>query len=152
MGTWSREEIEAAFSSYVAAADYGARTGDWSAFAQHFTEDCFYKEHLIGEMNGREEVQAFYTRSMVEEYPGNCIVDFPIEWHIVDDERGWVVFQAWSVMADPGDGSVHRAYNFSLVKYAGNNQFSYQEDIYNPMTFGTMIGDWETAKLAAERD
>jgi len=116
MGQWSRDELERAFASYLDAADEGARTGDWSRFAEHFTPDCFYKEHLIGEMNGREEVKAFYTRSMVEEYPGNCIVDFPVEWHIIDEERGWVVFQAWSVMADPGDGSVHRAYNSSPTR------------------------------------
>jgi len=139
-------ELEAAFASYRAAADHGAETGDWTSFAEHFTEDCFYLEHLMGEMHGRDEVLAFYNRSMVEQYPGNCIETFPIEWWIIDAERGWIVFKAWSVMEDPGDGSDHRTYNISIVHYAGDGKFSYQEDIYNPMRFGEMIGGWEARR------
>ena len=146
MGTWTRAELEETFASYLAAAAHGGATGDWERFGAHFTEDCVYLEHLVGEMHGRDAVLAFYRRSMVDDYPGNCIVEFPVEWHVVDEERGWILFQAWSVMADPGDGSVHRAYNFSLVKYAGDGRFHYQEDIYNPMTFAAMIGEWEAVR------
>jgi hypothetical protein len=97
-------------------------------------------------MNGRKEVFDFYTRSMVNNYPGNCIAEFPIEWWVIDEEKGWVIFQAWSVMEDPGDGSIHREYNISILHYAGEGLFSYQEDIYNPMEFGTMIGGWEARR------
>lgn len=146
MTKWSKSELEAAFASYRTAADVGAESDDWSRFADHFTEDCVYLEHLIGTMRGREEVLAFYTKSMVEEYPGNCIAEFPIEWWVIDEDRGWVIFQAWSVMGDPGDGSVHRQYNISILHYAGDGKFSYQEDIYNPMEFGEMIGVWEARR------
>lgn len=148
--SWDRSELEAAFASYRAAADRGAETDDWSEFAAHFTEDCHYLEHLLGEMHGRDEVLAFYTRSMVEQYPGNCIGSFPIDWWIIDAERGWIVFRAWSVMSDPGDGSDHRTYNISILHYAGDNRFSYQEDIYNPMRFGEMIAGWEAVRAVNE--
>lgn len=141
--SFDRAELESAFASYRAAADHGADTDDWTAFAGHFTEDCTYLEHLMGEMHGRDEVLAFYNRSMVEQYPGNCIDSFPIGWWIIDDERGWIVFQAWTVMSDPGDGSDHRTYNISILHYAGDGKFSYQEDIYNPMRFAEVIGEWE---------
>lgn len=146
MSTWTTAELESAFEQYRAAADLGAETDDWTAFSERFTEDCFYLEHLIGEMHGRGEVLEFYTRSMVREYPGNCIAEFPIEWWIIDESKGWVVFQAWTVMEDPGDGSDHRAYNISILHYAGDGLFSYQEDIYNPMKFGEMIGAWEARR------
>ena len=45
-------------------------------------------------------------------------------------------------MVDPGDGSLHQEYNFTLLKYAGNGKFSYEEDIYNPAGFGKMVKGW----------
>ena len=78
---------------------------------------------------------------------------FPVEWHIVDEERGWVVFCVWNEMADPGDGSLHREYNFSLLKYAGDGKWSYEEDVYNPARFQKMIKGWNELRrrLGAER-
>jgi hypothetical protein len=52
-------------------------------------------------------------------------------------------------MDDPGDGSDHREYNWTLLHYAGNGQFSYEEDMYNPVEFGAMIKGWLAAKKAA---
>jgi hypothetical protein len=49
-------------------------------------------------------------------------------------------------MADPGDGSVHQAYNFTLLKYAGDGLWSYEEDIYNPSHFMEMIAGWQKVK------
>ena len=75
--------------------------------------------------------------------------EFPIEWYIIDEERGWVVCHVWNRMEDPGDGSIHQEYNFTLLKYAGDNRWSYEEDIYNPMRFGAMVAEWEAARKAA---
>ena len=36
-------------------------------------------------------------------------------------------------MKDPGDGSVHESPNLSVLKYAGDGLWSYEEDAYNPM-------------------
>jgi hypothetical protein len=71
---------------------------------------------------------------------------FPIEWYIIDEERGWIVAQVWNRMVDPGDGSLHQQYNFTLLKYAGNGKFSFEEDIYNPAHFQTMIKGWNERK------
>jgi hypothetical protein len=78
--------------------------------------------------------------------PGRDMPEFPIEWYVIDEERGWVVCQVWNRMRDPGDGSVHQEYNFTLLKYAGDGKWSYEEDIYNPMRFGAMVAGWEAAK------
>jgi hypothetical protein len=53
-------------------------------------------------------------------------------------------------MADPGDGSVHQAYNFSLMKYAGDGLWSYEEDIYNPSHFVEMLNGWQARKADIE--
>lgn len=153
MGRWSREELEDAFDRYQQAALHSAQSGDWSSWADCFTEDCFYKEHMYGEMAGRAAVLEWITRVMTQEDPGRSMHAFPIEWSIIDTDRGWIVCQVWNRMDDIGDGKVHQEYNFTLLKYAGNGKFSYEEDIYNPMAFGKMLAGWERGKKkVAERD
>jgi SnoaL-like domain len=145
MGTWPRSELEQAFAHYQATARVSAETGDWNPWADLFTEDAEYIEHLYGTMQGREEIRAWISKTM-SSYPGNAMVAFPVEWSTVDTGRGWVVCQIWNRMADPGDGSVHQAYNFTLLKYAGDGLWSSEEDIYNPAHFVTMITAWEERK------
>ena len=55
-------------------------------------------------------------------------------------------------MADPGDGSLHQEYNFTLLKYAGHGLWSYEEDVYNPARIGEMVKNYRRPKkaLAAE--
>jgi hypothetical protein len=45
-------------------------------------------------------------------------------------------------MQDPGDGSVHEATNITILTYAGDNQFSKEEDVYNPARFAVAISGW----------
>jgi hypothetical protein len=45
-------------------------------------------------------------------------------------------------MEDPGDGSIHEEKNYARLKYAGNKQFSYEEDIYNPQRHLAMMRRW----------
>ena len=52
-------------------------------------------------------------------------------------------------MADPGDGSVHQAYNLTVLHYAGDGRWSYEEDVYNPTHFVSMIEGWQRRR--AER-
>lgn len=147
MGDWTRTELEQAFAGYQQAAAEAASTGDWNVWADLFTEDAEYVEHLYGTMHGREAIRAWITETM-SSYPGNAMVDFPVGWSILDEDRGWFVCQVWNRMADPGDGSVHQAYNVTLLKYAGGGRWSYEEDIYNPAHFGAMLKAWEDRKKA----
>jgi hypothetical protein len=148
MGTWTRGELSAAFEEYQRRAAEAGRTGEWGPWADLFTEDATYIEHHYGTFSGREEILRWITATMAE-YPGNAMPEFPIEWSVIDEERGWVVCQVWNRMEDPGDGSIHQEYNITILKYAGDGRWSYEEDVYNPMRFGTMVAGWERAKQDA---
>ena len=149
MGRWSRAELEEAFDRYQRTALEAGVSGDWNAWADQFTEDATYVEHLYGTMGGREAIRHWITKTMSRE-PVTEMNYFPIEWSVIDEERGWVVCQVWNRMSDPGDGSLHQAYNFTLLKYAGGGKWSYEEDVYNPKHFQDMIAGWlETRKKIA---
>jgi hypothetical protein len=148
MGRWSRQEIEDAFEVYQQAALKGGTTGDWNDWADRFTEDATYVEHLYGTFGGREAIRKWICSTMAE-YPNREMKYFPMEWYIIDEDRGWVSCMVWNRMVDPGDGSLHQAYNFTLLKYAGNGLWSYEEDVYNPAPFQEMIKGWFEAKKKA---
>jgi hypothetical protein len=149
MGKYSRDEIEAAFEQYQKTALEAGTSGDWNRWADQFTEDATYIEHLFGTMGGREAIRNWITKTMSTS-PNDEMKYFPVEWYMIDEERGWVVCQVWNRMVDPGDGSLHQAYNFTLLKYAGNGKWSYEEDIYNPAHFGEMVQGWMERKKQLE--
>jgi hypothetical protein len=141
--------LEDAFAEYRRTALHAGTTGDWDAWADLFTEDATYVEHLFGSFGGREAIRRWITTTMAQA-PNQDMKFFPVEWYVIDDEKGWVVAQIWNRMVDPGDGSLHQAYNFTLLKYAGNLQWSYEEDIYNPAQFRDMIRGWMEKKKSLE--
>ena len=149
MGKWSRQELEQAFEAYQAAALRAGTSGDWRPWADLFTEDATYIEHLYGTMGGREAIYKWIQGTMGK---FRDMRYFPIEWYVIDEERGWVVCQVWNRMIDPGDGSLHQAYNFTLLKYAGDQRWSYEEDIYNPAHFKDMVVGWLERQSALSGD
>ena len=148
MGTFSREEIEAAFTTFQERAAAAGASGDWTEWVDCFTEDAKYYEHHYGRMEGRPAILEWITTTMAE--PINAdMSSFPIDWYMIDEDRGWIMCQVANVMDDPGDGSDHREVNWTLLHYAGDGRFSYEEDLYNPVEFGEMIKGWLKAKQAA---
>lgn len=145
MGKYSREELEEAFANYQATALKAGTSGDWNPWADMFTEDATYKEHLFGTFGGREAIRNWICSTMAK-YPNNQMKYYPIEWYVIDEERGWVVCMVWNRMTDPGDGSIHQEHNFTLLKYAGNGKWSYEEDVYNPAPFQKMVKGWMQKK------
>jgi hypothetical protein len=142
-----RAELEAAFEHYQATVRRAYAEGDWTLFAGLFTEDAGYLEHAYGRFAGRAAIEAWAVRTMTT-FPGNAMVDFPVGWAVLDEARGWIVCEIENVMPDPGDGSVHQSPNLTILHYAGDNVFSYEEDVYNPMRFLTMVAGW--ARIAEQ--
>ena len=150
MGKYAREEIEEAFEHYQATALKAGTSGDWNPWADLFTEDATYVEHLFGTFGGREAIRNWICSTMAA-YPNSEMKYFPIGWYVIDEERGWVVCMVWNRMTDPGDGSLHQAFNFTQLKYAGKGLWSYEEDVYNPAEFREMVGEWLTKKQDLEK-
>ena len=145
MGKWSREEIEEAFENYQKVALEAFTSGNYGLWADLFTEDCTYVEHHWGRFGGREAVKKWIT--MLQSTPPLPEMKyFPIEWYVIDEDKGWVVCAIWNRMSDPGDGSIHQEQNWSLIKYAGNGKWKYEEDIYNPLRFMEMLERWQQAR------
>jgi len=145
MGQYSRQEIEDAFRHFQEAAERSAKSGEWREWSECFTDDATYYEHHYGRMEGREAIYQWIQKTMNEPVIDH-MRNFPIDWYVIDEERGWVLCSVWNEMDDPGDGSLHREYNWTMLHYGGDGKFSYEEDMYNPVEFGNMIKGWLQAK------
>jgi SnoaL-like domain len=137
-GQWSREEIDEAFERHKQVVVEIGSSWDWSRFADQFTEDATYVEHTYGTMHGREQIRDWIVSTM-NAFPGSEMPFYPTSWHSIDVDRGWVFCEFQNQMRDPGDGSIHQAANLSVMKYAGDDLWSYEEDAYNPMNFLPMV-------------
>src|SRR4029450_6279153 len=142
MGRFTRGELEDAFAAYQEKGAAAGATGDWAAWAEQFTEDATYVEHHYGTMQGREEIRAWISRVMGT-FPGNRMPTFPIDWYVVDEERGWIVCQVENRMEDPGDGSIHQGANITILPYAGDGLGPAEGDVYNPAHFAAMVAGWQ---------
>ncbi|GAA3216969.1 hypothetical protein [Actinocorallia longicatena] len=140
-GRFTRQELEEAFAGYQRTSLAAGGSGNWDLFADQFTLDATYVEHGYGTFGGREAIRRWITTTMAT-FPGSAMPHFPIGWYVVDEDKGWIVCQVFNRMADPGDGSVHQADNITLLKYAGDGLWSYEEDAYNPASFLTMLTAW----------
>jgi hypothetical protein len=138
MGQWSRQEIESAFARHEEIVREIGHSWEWSRFADEFTDDARYVEHAMGNFDGREQIRDWITSTM-NTFPGSEMPWFPTTWHAIDDEKGWVFCEVRNQMKDPGDGSVHESANITVLKYAGDGLWSYEEDAYNPMNFMVML-------------
>src|SRR4051812_7383504 len=142
-------ELEDAFEHYQATVRRARAECDWTLFAGLFTEDADYLEHSYGRFSGRAEIEAWAVRTMTS-FPGNVMIEFPINWSVLDEARWWIVCEVGNVMPDPGDGSRHEAGNVTILHYAGDGLFRYEEDVYNPLRFLEMTRGW--ARIADAHD
>jgi hypothetical protein len=149
MSRWSREEIETAFDKYQAAAHKGGQTGDWRSWANCFTEDATYFEHHFGRFWGRERIFNWITDTM-KQFPNNEMTAFPITWYSIDVDKGWIFCEVMNRMQDLGDGKIYQEPNITILHYAGNGLFSYEEDAYNPANMGVMVKAYLDAKAAQQ--
>ena len=133
--------LQSGFERYVAAVEEIAASGDWARFADLFTEDATYCEHVYGDFDGREEIRPWIVKTMTT-FPGSEMVGFPPEWFVFDPPTNRVIANIRNIMRDPGDDSVHEASNITILTYDDEGNLLREEDIYNPQKFADMVRDW----------
>ena len=146
-GPFTADEITAAYAAFQQQVEQFRTTGDWSGYADLFTEDAVYIEHASGTFRGRDEIRAWVVRTMTA-YPGRVMTGFPLSWQIVDAPSARLVCEVRNPMPDPGDGTMLEEPNITIMTYAGDGLFSGEEDVYNPLRFHQMALRW--ARIARE--
>jgi hypothetical protein len=115
-------ELREAYVLFSRVSDECAASADYNAFADLFTSDCAYIEHVFGEMLGREAVREWIV-PLMQMYP-NDQMTYTHDWVLFDEEKGRVIFCARTHMPDLGDGACYSATNWSMIDYAGDGLFS----------------------------
>jgi predicted SnoaL-like aldol condensation-catalyzing enzyme len=129
-----REEVEAAFAEYVRL---GAEGLDWPAWAELFTDDAIYIEHNLGTFEGRESIKNWIVGTMAE-FTG---MTFAIDWAIIDGDR--VAFYIWNLLPDPTGGDARYGFpNATVIEYAGDGKWKFEEDYYNPANADAEVRRW----------
>jgi len=124
MAKFLRSEVEEAFIRYWQA---GAVGEDWDAWANLFTEDAAYVEHVLGHQRGREEIRAWIKPTMArvpELYTA-------LGWYAIDGDR--VVCEAINRRDNPGpEGGVIDFPGVTILRYAGSGRWCSEEDYWVP--------------------
>ncbi len=124
MSRFSPDELEQAFRHYW---QMGAVGEDWNAFANCFTEDATYVEHVLGNMAGREVIRKWIGEIM-EQY---CELYTAYEWHTVDPSSGRVIVYMQNRRDHPsGKGAIDFP-GVTILEYAGDGLFKSEEDYWS---------------------
>lgn len=123
MAALSREEIEEAFRTYWRA---GAVGEDWDSWADCFTEDAVYIEHVLGNLRGREAIRAWIKPIMAQF--GELYTAY--EWHMVDPATGRVCVYMQNRRDHPSGSGTIDFPGITILHYAGNGRFDYEEDFW----------------------
>ena len=123
LGMWDRDEIEAAFRRYWQA---GAVGEDWDAWADRFTENADYVEHVLGNLHGREAIRA-WIKPIMAQYRELYTV---YEWHMVDPALGRVVVYMQNRRDHPSGRSTIDFPGITILDYAGDQRWRREEDYW----------------------
>lgn len=127
MPAFPESEVRDAYERLVATRDRIER-GElpWDALADFFTEDATFIDPAWGRVEGRDAIRTFLVESMA----GLEGWTFPREWTMVEGDR---VVSLWQNRL-PGqrpDGTPWQAPGVSILVYAGDGRFRFEEDILN---------------------
>lgn len=123
MANFTREEIEQAFQHYWRT---GAVGENWDAWADLFTPDADYIEHILGALKGREAIRNWIKPIMAQF--GELYTAY--EWHMVDEKLGRVCVYMQNRRDHPsGNGTIDFP-GITILDYAGNNQWKREEDFW----------------------
>jgi predicted SnoaL-like aldol condensation-catalyzing enzyme len=135
-----REEVEAEFAKYRERGRIAVSTGDWDQWADQFTDDANYREHHFGYFNSGPEIRA-WIKGVMQPFP---TMEFPVKWSTIDGNRVNALIP--NILPAPeGDDGYYGFDCHTILHYAGNGKWSYEEDLYNPAEAGKVVERWLAA-------
>ncbi|CAB4862919.1 unannotated protein [freshwater metagenome] len=134
---FSIEEMSAAWEQFQRL---GARGRDWAGWSALFTDDATYIEHCLGRFHGAAGIHEWILGAMEPVAP----MTFSVDWAIL--QPPYLAFNIWNHMPDPAGGGARYSFsNLSLLIYAGNGKWSWEEDFYAPDSAGKTVMAWYVA-------
>jgi ketosteroid isomerase-like protein len=134
------QEGLAAYKKLVAVRDeIDEGKKPWSAMADLFTEDAAYIDPAWGRYDGREEIRAFFERSMAGLTGYGW--ETPEHWTMADGHR--VVSQWDQVMGRKEDGTPWAVAGLSILYYARDGLFCYSHDMLNMQHVNQMLREMQ---------
>ena len=138
-GKWSREELEDAWRRYQASVVDVGKTWDWSSYADHFTEDAKLRRARAGQHGGPRK-HPRVDRLHDEHLPRQRDADLPGRLVLDRCRQGLGHLQEHQHHEGLGATAVSTGAGvITVLEYAGDDKWSYEEDAYNPMNFMLMI-------------
>jgi ketosteroid isomerase-like protein len=120
-------EVRSTADDYVALrASIEAGDSTWVDLARFFTDDAVYIDPAWGRIQGLDEIRSFLVESMrgLEDWR------FPIRQVAIEGDD---VVTVWDQVL-PGtrpDGRPFQQTGVSMLRYAGDGRFSFEEDLLN---------------------
>jgi hypothetical protein len=135
-----REEVEAEFEKYRQRAALAVETGDWDQWSDQFTDDANYREHHYGYFNSGAEIRA-WIKSVMQPFP---TMEFPPSFALIDGNRVSTLIP--NILPAPeGDDGYYGFDVNTILHYAGNGKWSFEEDVYSPAEAQGAIDRWIAA-------
>ncbi len=127
------KEAIATYERFVALRDQiDLGQQPWSALADFFTEDAAYIDPAWGRIEGREEIRAFFEKSMagLTGYGWST----PENWTMAEGHR--LVSQWDQVLGHREDGTAWFVPGLSILYFVGDGLFCYSHDMLNMTHIG----------------
>jgi predicted SnoaL-like aldol condensation-catalyzing enzyme len=135
-----REEVEAEFEKYRARAALAVESGDWDQWAAQFTDDAHYREHHYGYYRSQQEIRE-WINSVMQPFP---TMEFPPSYALIDGNRVSTLIP--NILPAPeGDDGYYGFDVNTILHYAGNGKWSFEEDVYNPREAEAVVASWIAA-------
>jgi len=136
-----RDEVEQELHIYRERGNAAVASGNWNPWADQFTADSSYLEHHYGRFQGQEAIRD-WINGVMRPFPEMV---FPVTWCSIDGNR--VSARIPNILPDPtgGSGSEYSFEVNTILHYAGDGKWSYEEDVYNPREAEKVVAAWVAA-------
>ena len=132
-----REEVAREFLRYRERASLAVATGDWDQWADQFTDGAHYREHHYGYFRSQAEIRQ-WIHDVMQPFPS---MEFPPTFALIDGNRVSALIP--NILPPPPGVDGYFGFDVNtILHYAGNGKWSYEEDVYSPREAQAAVSRW----------